>query len=742
MGIFNRGEMTQDIKKINALKNEISRSKKLSESAKKVLLGYLSDVLTGTRKNVFLDTDTMVEVLRDLARADYWDMEEALNNYIYTFQKMLPAGSETKDAEYIKSMILNSMVGNDSIISRGLFNQNFYNSFNNIEDYVFIMNVINSDSNMTENFSLIVDYALKISRYMLNDEQYRRNLLSTLSGLREVIDSKYQEYLDKCYDDTLKAMGIYSVDEREIARVNDSIEKIDAYIESFEFFKQELDRKKRELEGVIKSGKGQITTTYNNALLKLREEINIAKDEIIKKLDERMLELEAELKKRSDDTFVAVLEEYKKKMREFRVMFNGYSEATSKDLIRIQKAAEEAVGELEKAVSNNPQLEEFMKKANEDNKLRETLIGLIEKEEKVVGSLGGEMARGADRIIIPASPSIIIPETPDVSRVLIPAFDDSIPFSKRIEDILRKKELREKSGEIFHEKTEQIIRDIIEGDWPYLWGPSGCGKSHLMKQIADLIGIKLVKNGKITEPYTVMGFNDPQGRFRATQAYYALVYGYLLGLDEFDNGNQDTIVIINEIYSALLDAIEHPFESHYVTFAEDVPALVNPNFRMISAGNTSGDGENPLFSSRGKLDESVQERMSPIFVNYDNRVEEHIFGDFKEWYDFFVAFRLACEAYAKKARLSTAPGIGTTRDASAIRKYVDHNSKSLAQIIAERFVQTKSEQYRESIGRFIANKYDIEYDGLKAQEVTDELAKIKAKTIAREFVYQCKKGVK
>ena len=48
MGLFTKGEITQDLKSINELKNEISHSKSIGDRSKKVLLGYLSDVLTGT----------------------------------------------------------------------------------------------------------------------------------------------------------------------------------------------------------------------------------------------------------------------------------------------------------------------------------------------------------------------------------------------------------------------------------------------------------------------------------------------------------------------------------------------------------------------------------------------------------------------------------------------------------------------------------------------------------------------
>ena len=137
--------------------------------------------------------------------------------------------------------------------------------------------------------------------------------------------------------------------------------------------------------------------------------------------------------------------------------------------------------------------------------------------------------------------------------------------------------------------VEEVINCVMEGDWVYLWGPSGCGKSYIIKQVASLVGIDYVENGKITDKYSIMAYNDPHGRFRATQAFIAILYGKLLSLDEFDNGNTDTQVVLNELYSGLLDTMEHPKKKRYITFAEDMTVAINPNFRMISAGNTSGE---------------------------------------------------------------------------------------------------------------------------------------------------------
>ena len=234
-----------------------------------------------------------------------------------------------------------------------------------------------------------------------------------------------------------------------------------------------------------------------------------------------------------------------------------------------------------------------------------------------------------------------------------------------------------------------------------------------------------------------MAYNDPHGRFRATQAFVALVYGKMLSLDEFDNGNTDTQVVLNELYSGLLDVLGNPNKKRYVTFAEDMTVPISPNFRMISAGNTRGGGENQIFSSRGKIDEAVQERMTPKEFKYDNVVEQKIFGNYTNWYEIFIKFREACEIYAKQHGLDVAPGIGTTRDAAAIVKYINHNSKSIDQIMREKFTQTKERDYLSFLKKKFSEFYSLDADSLGKFTEPERLADADTMILAKSFIRTC-----
>jgi len=491
----------------------------------------------------------------------------------------------------------------------------------------------------------------------------------------------------------------------------------------------------------VSAGKKDISDFSSTGLTQMKETINKEVEETRQMLDDYLLSLEESLKNSSDQVFNSILEKSASRIHEIKLAAETLSSTTTSNLLRIKDTTEESVRKLQDYVQNEPQLQKLLKDAADDDKIRETLLNLQSLQPRTVSpttvltnSTPSVIIPGNDRIVVPANSKVILPEK-EIPATVIPAFDRTIPYHVRYQKIMDEKKRREDAGELFHSVIDEVIGCLMENDWPYLWGPSGCGKSYTIRQAAELLGLEVIDNGKITDKYSLMAYNDPQGRFRATQLFVAFVYGKLLSLDEFDNGNSDTQVLLNEPYSASLDIFENPNKLRYVTFAEDMTVPVNPNFRMISAGNTSGGGENPIYSSRSKSDESVQERMTPIFVNYDNRIEKRIFGDYKEWYEFFVYFRKACDEYAITEGLDTASGIATTRDAAAIVRYINDGSKTVEEIIRQKFVQTKPNSYLSFLMNRMKKYYgindenDVYYNGT--------LSEISSKVLAKKFIYKC-----
>ena len=754
MGLFNNE--TEEEKNYKKLARAI-RNSNLSEEWRNYLADYVTKVNNGEIVNDFYTFDYLNRVMLKIVETEDIDVNSPQNEFkriVSVMKQIMPEGNKSPDFETNMEIFIGNFLGTNGLIAKDLFDSKLYYLFENKFDYLYIMNIISNEDELESNFNSIREYALDVCPYCSSQDVLRREIMSFMKG----IESEYgsiEEYKKRMLDDAKKRCGIYPIDEAMLASITAEAEKAQSLISKLENIKKRIDAYsekvtattaagKKEINALIASGKKDIDKASKDSVKEMEEMLEASKKDIIEKLDAYILTLEEQLKTSSDQVFNQILSNTQEKLREIRLAAQGLSSTATSELVRIRTATEDSVGKLKEYVENDENLQKLLKSAEDDDKVKSALLqiqamGVVSPEsaeKKVVATSESPsiIIPGYDRIVSPANPSVIIPNGA-VSRNIIPAFDESIPFNERLERILKIKEQLQAKGEIYHDMTDEIIKCILEGDWVYLWGPSGCGKSYSIKQVAKLIGIDMVDNGKITDKYSVMAYNDPQGRFRATQAFVALVYGKLLLLDEFDNGNPDTQVVLNELYSGLLDTLEKPDELRYVTFAEDMRVPIHPNFRMIAAGNTSGEGENQAFSSRGKIDESVQQRMTPKRFWYDNRVEERIFGDYTSWYNLFVNFRKICDDYAKMQGLDTPIGVVTTRDASAIVKYINHNSKSVNQVLDEKFVQTKSPEYLKFIMKKLGQIY--QFSSADVRENRAPLAEQKEINLAKRLVKRC-----
>ena len=752
MGLF--GDETQEEKDYKRLLKTI-RNSGLNYEIVNYLVNYVTDIRDKKKNNNFFDFEFLEGMMLEVINSDFSDYDEFLtlfNEVLRAIGFFLPEGAKTPDYEAIKRMFIHNFGGSEGILAKDVFDQKFYSLFDSRLDYLYIMNLIRADQELVDNYEAIVNYALEVAPYTINQSVLKNEILSFINGLKNELGD-VTSYTERRLTEAKKRSGVYPIDEKTLSTISAEAEKAQGLIVKLSTMQKKVDTYQDRVNSLTKAGVKEINDTVglgkkdisgyaDTAISEMKKSIEEVRLELVNKLDEYLLSLEQALKDSSDMVFKQLLSDTEEKIRSIKVMAQGLSSTTTSELLRIQKATQESVSKLRDYVETEPQLQEFLKSAQDNEQIMEALKKFSELQagaatQAVVGApTTGIVIPGNERLIIPASPQVIIPKE-HTESIILPAFDESIPFDERMDRILEEKKRREANGEFFHEMVEEVIRCVLEGDWVYLWGPSGCGKSFVIKQVAELIGIDLVENGKITDKYSIMAYNDPHGHFRATQAFVALVYGKMLSLDEFDNGNTDTQVVLNELYSGLLDVMGNPNKKRYVTFAEDMTVPISPNFRMISAGNTRGGGENEIFSSRGKIDEAVQERMTPKEFKYDNLVEQKIFGPYTNWYEIFIKFREACDMYAKQHGLDTAPGIGTTRDAAAIVKYINHNSKSIDQIMREKFTQTKERDYLSFLKKKFSEFYSLEADDIGKVNLPSRLCDADTMVLAKSFIQAC-----
>ena len=714
------------------LMRTIRNKGELDYLTRKYFIDYVSDIKDGKRNNDFYEIDFLNKIILEHINSRSNSIIHNFENTINIVKKLLPLGLETEEYNIIKNMIIN-----DS----GDIDIKLYSLFDNRLDYIQLSKIIKSDPVFLENYDSIINYAIDVSPYCINQNELKLQILAYINGLKSELDD-IENYSKKRLDEARWKSGIYDIDEKKIALIANEVRQAKALVLKLDKMKNQVDLYSDMINSMTKKGKLEINEHTNSKIQELDAKFLNEQNELQKKLDDLLQTLELQLRNSKDQVIDQIINDAAEQLREIKRMTTSLSANTTSQLLRIKKASEDSVEKL-RGIIDGPELRQMLKESADYEGLRESLSKFeelmakkVENEKLTVDNGQAIYIAGNDRIVTPANPKVVLPRG-EINYKILPALDESIPFNIRFEKIMAEKKRREANGELFHEMIDEILICIMEGDWPYLWGPSGCGKSHIIKQLASLLGIGIIENGKITDKYSIMAYNDPHGRFRATQTFIALVYGLLLSLDEFDNGNPDTQVVLNELYSGLLDVLENPSKKRYVTFAEDMVVPINPNFRMISAGNTSGEGENQLFSSRGKIDESVLQRQVPIFVNYDNRVEKRIFGKHTNWYNFAATFRKACVSYANQSGLKTAPGMITTRDVAAIVKYINHNSKSVDQIMMEKFVQIKNPDYLNAIIRVMENTYNISRNEGNVDIGNTSLGKVSEKVLARKLVYNC-----
>ena len=309
--------------------------------------------------------------------------------------------------------------------------------------------------------------------------------------------------------------------------------------------------------------------------------------------------------------------------------------------------------------------------------------------------------------------------TPTVDAPVNMFLDTSIPFEKRYALVMAEKQKRIEQGEHFHAMFDDVLTILMEDANPYMIGPSGCGKTFMVKQIASLLHMEFTDIGYINEEYDILGFQTATGAYSATNFYRCYKFGKIAFCDELDNGNSRATVKLNSFLSNGRDA--------RYSFPNGESVKRHKNFRIIAAGNTAGNGADANYNTREKIEESVQQRFTPIYVGYDNAVEEKILGNYKDWYEFAVLFRKATDAWGNLNDCS-APGILTTRDTARIRRYLDNKSLDMGKILDYEFIQTKDMEYLafltkhmgEKINSFPRAKYNYDTFNQKVKQLREK----------------------
>lgn len=159
---------------------------------------------------------------------------------------------------------------------------------------------------------------------------------------------------------------------------------------------------------------------------------------------------------------------------------------------------------------------------------------------------------------------------------------------------------------------DDILQDVQDGFYPYLWGAAGSGKSHTAEQIARDLGLTFYGQTTIQFAYDVKGYGDAGGNFVQTPFFKAFSEGGLYFQDEYDRSYPEAAVVLNTALS-----------NGYYDFPVVGRVEMHPNFRFMAAGNTNLKGASDGYVAANELDASSRDRLVCYECGYNHDVELH-----------------------------------------------------------------------------------------------------------------------
>lgn len=582
------------------------------------------------------------------------------------------------------------------------------------ETYLYLSHPERFKDLKLSNLDLLTTYLTNARELYVDDRALYTsfiNLITNKLGI-DVLNYGTPEQIEEAINDKIrqdrKINGDYDIDEA-------IIREFDRKIESMGLLRASLD----SLISIAESERANISTSVENASEELTsrriKELKILSEEARKKIaefDKSYLELLNQQKQRvydDRDTLIAEIDEYfAKKKQELEFLVDKVSQDVALEITRIKRASNDSIGTLKSYVESDESINRIIREANSNNDLYKKIAFVEELASKfddrpIIPSISEPTVRenGKSTIVAPITEKIVVPNQTIVvptSNVDEPIdytvnyyFDKSIKFKERLKTILERKHKLEEQGEIFHEKFDDVLTMIIENDCPYMYGPSGCGKTYMVdNQLSKLLDLPIIKNGYISFEQDIIGCNNVgNGDYIRTNFYRAYRNGKGFFFDEIDNSNANATTILNSF-------LQKRGNSTYA-FPNGVTVARHPNFRIITAGNTKGTGKTVAYNTRQKIDESVMQRLTPIEIDYDNRIEKGILKDYPGWFEFIVLFRKAIEEYNANGDEKNTIGTFTTRDAENIRDYKDDDAFSDEKLIDYQIIENKHIDYLRGI---------------------------------------------
>ena len=743
MGIFNPKKNNPDEELCNRLcavleADKTSKNKALAAEIR----ARLNQPERGVIKPYSLFLQVVAEVIGNTVnfKQETWHDSVRYGELIYPH--MFPLGENTPGFDTLASVFL-GMFDVNNVVAGKMFIPKLFHLFGDKVNYIRWMKVFENSTITSARKGIIAEYALRIRSFCMDEDVFTASLIRFTERLLGGEDAKTiaeQEYVTLC-----RMCGVYNVSEERIMLAEQKIDAVQTATNKLQNSLELSEERAKLLNGLSERITNDVQKFCNDELTKVKTTITNLKEDM-NKAHASFVETQRRAVLGDKDELVnSVIEESQNGIRELKKQADTILADARRDILRVNRESSDVIERVDKYMNNNDRLKDLLGDEEFSSKLNEKIDHLMEMYEEAIqkGVLQQTIApapqsapapRPVKRIAgapeyepappAPQAPPEGMPPMPfpddmpappqrldwtiPVEYVPSVVLDERVLFADRYALAMKRKKEMEQQGVHFHKMFDDVLIAVIENANPYLIGPSGCGKTYMVQQISEILDVEAIDIGYINEEYDILGFQTANGGYSCPNFYRCYKYGKIAFCDELDNGNSRATVKLNSFLSNTTNG-EYNFPH-----GERVPR--HPNFRIIAAGNTTGNGADANYNTREKIEESVQQRFTPIFVGYDNEVEKSILGPYTQWYRFVVLFRDATTEWSRLSRAG-APGIITTRDVTRIRKYLDNHSFSDEKIIEYEFVQTKDPEYLTFLTKELAKELNRE----KTNAATNEL---------------------
>ena len=703
-------------KVLDELRDDLAKRPSLTE-ALQALIQNLEKIKAGKQEPVIQPLGLYLEVIETIREETKGaDIYPALiHNAEVIYDNLFLFGENTPDFDK-KYEIFKQLAGQNGILLKGFFDPYLFATFADKMQYLTLIQVVSRQQYALNLFTVLRSHAMEVRQFLADDDAYLGYLLNAVRLMVMAGPDSYLNVLQGELSRVQRSNGMYDIDPVRLAQVEKNVQRAAMAVESGKNVLDALERKNQEMERIAQEVEERAKETAKNAEVLLANRVKAAGEEMDAILQEygesqkRSMQLEKEI------FLKEVFADAETEMNKYRSMAKTLSSTTAAEIASLGKNADEMIGRIRSAADANGKLLDLSKRTQKDQELLAKIERLsllndtvlermgtiaaeapqpVEKKEAPVAAAQPAAAQPAEAVAAPFYTSVRKREERPMPGVN-PLLDRNVPFKKRFEIAMKEKERRMKQGELFHSMFDDVLTAVMEEVNPYLIGPSGCGKTYMTRQIGEILNVELFDIGYINEEYDILGYVTAMGEYSESNFYRLYKYGGIAFCDELDNGNSKATVKLNSFLSNSVKAGYCFPGGEYVQ--------KHPNFRVIAAGNTDGSGADMNYSTREKIEESVQQRMIPIYVGYDNRVEAEILKDYPEWFEFACAFRMATDQWEMACGIP-AQGIFTTRDSYRVKNYLDNGSFTPEKIMQYEFVQTKEPEYlgflKENIGKIV-----------------------------------------